>query len=122
MGIPIIIFITILALSFLLIFVGSRRYSEVPFVTMLGWTTLFLMGITLFTSGVDVKDGENSTEVFAYITNSTTLNTTSITTSDTFTNFQSNPIGFYLAIVSFFGFLGEILNLKRPNIGGSRLP
>lgn len=87
------IFLTILAIACILLIIGYNFSEDNFYLVLIGYTFIFLLGIVLFTGGIDYVVGQNITESGA--------TTTILNNYNSYTN---NTVGIYLAIVSGFAF------------------
>ncbi|MCA1807529.1 MAG: hypothetical protein LC687_06760 [Actinobacteria bacterium] len=109
------VYLLLLALSLLAVVYG-QKFDHME-MTLVGFTFLFLLGITLAgasavvggTGGVELPTGTNIT--FTY--NDTVPNSDSTLLSelraDTYTTYSNWFFGAWLAIMSFFGFFGAVV-------------
>jgi len=122
------VFITLLILSLVCLFVG--KYLDAPPVQMGAYLFLFLLGITLMTGAVTYKSGVEYDYTCACcnktgLISESCINGTITLANETFvyTNYSGEIVqglelhhvfGLFMALLSAFGFVIVIINLKAP--------
>jgi len=113
------IFTLFLLLGFCLVALGS--YNKEIVLEILGFLLIFLMGVTLMSTGIEYTIGESINETYKYGDNYTgyhwdydtnpnpsktdiNLFHKTVTNSYTYETYKSHLIGFYLAVISALGF------------------
>lgn len=105
-----------LAISVIGIVIGV--YTEAPVLSIGAYGFLFILGIILLFGGVQYKTG--TTEQYSYSINTSLVS--SITTTNTYTNYDSeiyagvtihHILGFLLSVLSVLGFMSVMFNLKE---------
>ena len=99
------IFIILLSLSLILIFLGYFTKEPNFTVILVGWTFLFTLALVLIPSTPEAIEYISGETAFTNATNYTT-------TTNNYTEYESNTFGVYLAIVAFLGFISTIFQLK----------
>ena len=112
------VYFILLGISLFCIVAG--KYVDSPPLQFGGYTFLFLLGLTLMLGAVTYKTGTNTI---------LTINQTVINTTNVYTNYSGELVGpitvhhvfgFFMCILSAFGFVSSLLALKPdPAFGGN---
>lgn len=110
------IYTTLVLLSLLLLAVGY--YREAPWMVLTSYVFLFLLGLVLTgvdapvlpASGVDFKNGENTTTTYVY--SNSTLSSTEEVQVDNYTNYSNKTIGLFFALSFVFAFILTLTEYK----------
>lgn len=112
-------------LLFTLICIGGGRYLDSPPLTLGGYTFLFLLGLTLMLGQVSYASGESEIKVYHYLVDNVTIKNVSVSSSDVYSNYSGEIVqgitlnhvfGFFICILSAFGFISQIMNLKTDEV------
>jgi len=109
------LFIVFCAISLILITLGLIL-SEHSEQALIGFIFLFLLSFTLMGNNLQYSTGytQNETVINANLTQiTTTYEYTSY--SDTTSTFNTHRVGYFLAVGSFLGFVGVLMNLTGFN-------
>lgn len=99
------IFLTILAIACILLVIGYSFSQENFYLVLIGYTFIFLLGIVLFTGGIDYVVGQNITE-----------SGSSTVIQNNYNSYTNNTVGIYLAIVSGFAFALTLYQALRGGV------
>jgi len=100
-----------------IIFIIVGIFSKILILEMFGYMTLFLMGIVLFSTGIEYQSGETIEQNY-YYDNTTLVNSDSLVlhTYNTYTNWF---IGFYMSVISALCFAFSWFHYKaQKDFGG----
>lgn len=118
------LFVLFVVISFVLIYIGLTKPTESA-QALTGFLFLFLLSTTLMTSNLEYSTSEQTNTSYIYNINSSDINTTIETTAkiyskydDTTGIFNTQRVGFYLAVASVIGFVGVIISIKSNGFGG----
>lgn len=118
------IFLIILSLS--IVFIISASAFNSSLLGILGYTFLFLLGVSLLNVGLTYYEGSTSNETYFYdatVLNSTTVYEVPLTT--TWNDTTTHLIGWLFGVSGFLGFVLVLFNLNGDDfrfkrIGGLR--
>jgi hypothetical protein len=101
------LFIVLLALCFALLFLAymynkNNNGNRIPFVTLTAWVLFFILSANALSNGLDVKSGDNIS----------INNSTSITVSSSYTNYQNHTGFFFLTVMAAIGFISVFFDLQ----------
>jgi protein-S-isoprenylcysteine O-methyltransferase Ste14 len=108
------IFFILLLIS--LFSVSAGKYVDSPPLMLGGYTFIFLLGLVLMLGGVEYRTGS----VTILSANDTMINTTGTYSNyngEVFQGLMINHVfGFFMCILSAFGFISQLLNLKTDEV------
>lgn len=105
----------LISIALALIGLGFYREEHTELV-LVGFLFLFLLSLVLINENLEYKSGY--TEQTNYTYTGTAINYTTLTHTDVYSNVNvssnySHWLGYYLAVISFVGFVGGIIGIKR---------
>jgi hypothetical protein len=103
----------LVVISLVLIIIGLLRPDETA-QALIGFSFLFILSMIMVSGNLQYETGANVTTSFSYDSSSNTNSTFQVINYNQ-TNFNDSTahfIGYWLAIISFLGFLGTILSMR----------
>lgn len=103
-----------LALSIILIVIGLAKPEETG-MAIIGFVFMFLLSFTLINNNLEYHIGEQKNTSYVYSETNLEINYTIEDTRliyATYTDNNSHTFGYWLAVISFLGFLMCVLGLK----------
>lgn len=115
------VFIVFLVLAIVLIVLGLSKPEE-SYMAIVGFLLLFLLSLIIINYDLEYKTGETREITYNYYFNSTQINYTAEVINYNYTAFNvtegengfvtTHLIGYWLAVMSFVGFILVIIGLK----------
>jgi hypothetical protein len=99
------LWIVFMVLSFVLVFIGYWRQADV--FKIVGWTFIFVFSFNILLGTLEYHSGDLILD-----------DSTQITITKQYTNYQDNFLGMFLAVVSFFGFILTFYDMKAAKLQG----